>query len=235
MLFVLDVGNTNTVLGVFARAKELAGDAAAAPRYEHLVANWRVATRQGSTVDEYGVLFRNLFSMASLEASEINGIVISSVVPPLDPVLRQVCERYFNSKPLLIEPGIKVLEWLHQWDPSASTEEIRGILGQMLFPRDDAEKRTDVLSGGEAARLLFCKLMLQKPNVLVLDEPTNHLDLESINALNISLQRYQRTVLLVTHDEDLIDEVATRIWHFEGSHEITDFKGAYAEYQAVLA
>jgi ATPase subunit of ABC transporter with duplicated ATPase domains len=71
-----------------------------------------------------------------------------------------------------------------------------------------------VLSGGEAARLLFCKLMLQKPNVLVLDEPTNHLDLEAINALNISLQRYPGTVLLVTHDHDLIDEVATRIWHF---------------------
>jgi ATPase subunit of ABC transporter with duplicated ATPase domains len=77
--------------------------------------------------------------------------------------------------------------------------------------------------------------MLQKPNLLVLDEPTNHLDLESINALNISLQRYPGTVLLVTHDEDLIDEVATRIWHFEGTHEITDFKGVYAEYQTVLA
>ena len=135
----------------------------------------------------------------------------------------------------LIEPGIKVLEWLHQWDPSASTEEIRGLLGQMLFPRDDADKKTEVLSGGEAARLLFCKLMLQKPNVLVLDEPTNHLDLESINALNISLQRYQGTVLLVTHDEDLIDEVATRIWHFESDHKITDFKGSYQEYEAVLA
>src|SRR6202451_1665591 len=135
----------------------------------------------------------------------------------------------------LIEPGIKVLEWLHQWDPAASTEEIRGILGQMLFPRDDSDKRTDILSGGEAARLLFCKLMLQKPNVLVLDEPTNHLDLESINALNISLQRYQGKVLLVTQDEDLIDEVATRIWHFEGSREITDFKGVYSEYEAVLA
>jgi len=134
----------------------------------------------------------------------------------------------------LIQPGIKVLEWLHQWDPSASTEEIRGLLGQMLFPRDDADKRTDVLSGGEASRLLFCKLMLQKPNFLVLDEPTNHLDLESINALNIALQRYQGTVLLVTHDEDLIDEVATRIWHFEGNHVLTDFKGAYEEYEAAL-
>ena len=135
----------------------------------------------------------------------------------------------------LIEPGTTVFEWLHQWDPSAASEEIRGLLGQMLFPRDDADKRIDILSGGEASRLLFCKLMLQKPNVLVLDEPTNHLDLESINALNIALQRYQGTIFLVTHDEDLIDEVATRIWHFEGDHQLTDFKGAYEEYQAVVA
>jgi ATPase subunit of ABC transporter with duplicated ATPase domains len=134
----------------------------------------------------------------------------------------------------LIEPGMTVFEWLHQWDPSAAHEEIRGLLGQMLFPRDDADKRTDVLSGGEAARLLFCKLMLQKPNVLVLDEPTNHLDLESINALNIALQRFAGTVLLVSHDEDLVDEVATRVWDFGKNHEITDFKGAYEEYQAVL-
>jgi ATPase subunit of ABC transporter with duplicated ATPase domains len=135
----------------------------------------------------------------------------------------------------LIQGDMTAFEWLHQWDPSAAHEEIRGLLGQMLFPREDALKRTDVLSGGEAARLLFCKLMLQKPNLLVFDEPTNHLDLESINALNIALQRYQGTVLLVTHDHDLIDEVATRIWHFEADHKITDFKGAYEEYQAVLA
>jgi type III pantothenate kinase len=108
MLFVLDVGNTNTVLGVFARtATTSVAEIDVTPRYDQLVANWRVATRQGSTVDEYGVLFRNLFSMANLEAAGIHGIVISSVVPPLDPVLRQVCERYFNSKPLLIEPGVK--------------------------------------------------------------------------------------------------------------------------------
>jgi len=105
MLLVIDVGNTNTVLGVFARAT--GGDAEGSPRYERLVANWRVATSRTSTVDEYGVLFRNLFSMAGLEAQGIHGIVISSVVPPLDPVLRQVCERYFNLRPLYIEPGIK--------------------------------------------------------------------------------------------------------------------------------
>ena len=135
----------------------------------------------------------------------------------------------------LIQPGMTVFEWLHQWDPSASHEEIRGLLGQMLFAREDGNKKTDVLSGGEAARVIFCKLMLQKPNMLVLDEPTNHLDLESINALNIALQRYQGTVLLVTHDHDLIDEVATRIWHFETDHQITDFKGSYEEYQTVHA
>jgi len=135
----------------------------------------------------------------------------------------------------LIQHGMTVFEWLHQWDPSASHEEIRGLLGQMLFAKEDGNKKTDVLSGGEAARVIFCKLMLQKPNVLVLDEPTNHLDLESINALNIALQRYQGTVLLVTHDHDLIDEVATRIWHFEGDHAITDFKGSYEEYQTVRA
>ena len=135
----------------------------------------------------------------------------------------------------LIEGGTTVLEWLHQWNPAAVSEEIRGLLGQMLFAREEATKSTSVLSGGEAARLLFCKLMLQKPNVLVLDEPTNHLDLEAINALNISLQRYQGTVFLVTHDHDLIDEVATRIWHFESDHKITDFKGTYEEYQAAVA
>ncbi len=132
----------------------------------------------------------------------------------------------------LIEKGKTIFDWLFQWDPLVSNEEIRGLLGQMLFARDEAMKKTDVLSGGEAARILFCKLMLQKPNVLVLDEPTNHLDLESINALNIALQRYQGTVLLVTHDHDLIDEVATRIWHLDG-HKVEDFKGTYDEYQTV--
>ena len=125
--------------------------------------------------------------------------------------------------------NMPALEWLWQFDPSASQEELRGLLGRMLFSGEDATKPTRALSGGETARLLFCRLMLQKPNVLVLDEPTNHLDLESINALNISLQKYEGTVLLVTHDHDVIDEVATRIWHFhEGK--IDDFKGPYEEW-----
>jgi ATPase subunit of ABC transporter with duplicated ATPase domains len=126
--------------------------------------------------------------------------------------------------------GVTTLEWLYQFKPQATQSELRGLLGQMLFSGDDALKPTQALSGGESARLILCKLMLQQPNFLVLDEPTNHLDLESINALNIALQKYEGTVLLVTHDHDVIDEVATRIWHFEGGH-VDDFKGPYEEYQ----
>jgi ATPase subunit of ABC transporter with duplicated ATPase domains len=128
-----------------------------------------------------------------------------------------------------IQPGSTLLEWLHEFDSTASQQELRGLLGQMLFSGEDATKRTENLSGGEAARLIFCRLMLQKPNVLLLDEPTNHLDLESINALNIALQKYDGTVLLVTHDHDLVEEVATRIWNFEGGS-IEDFKGPYTEF-----
>jgi ATPase subunit of ABC transporter with duplicated ATPase domains len=128
-----------------------------------------------------------------------------------------------------IRPGLTIIEWLHAFNPGASQQELRGLLGQMLFSGDEATKRTEVLSGGEAARIIFCRLMLQKPNFLMLDEPTNHLDLESINALNIALQKYDGTVLLVTHDHDLVEEVATRIWNFD-NHMIEDFKGPYTEF-----
>ena len=124
---------------------------------------------------------------------------------------------------------MSVIEWLAQYDPMAGQQELRGLLGQMLFTGDDAGKPIKALSGGETARILFCRLMLQKPNVLVFDEPTNHLDLESINALNIALQRFEGTILLVTHDHDLLDEVATRIWHFDHG-QIEDFKGPYSDY-----
>src|SRR4051812_26755969 len=101
MLLVIDVGNTNTVLGVFAKPDQ------GSSQYTRLLANWRVATNRTQTVDEYGVLFRNLFAMANIAVQEIHGIVISSVVPPMDSTLREVCERYFHLKPLFVEPGIK--------------------------------------------------------------------------------------------------------------------------------
>jgi len=128
-----------------------------------------------------------------------------------------------------IEHGLTAVEWLHRFDPDASRQDIHGLLGQMLFSGEEGLKPTAALSGGETARLLFCRIMLQKPNVLVLDEPTNHLDLEAINALSAALQKFEGTVFLVTHDEDLMDAVATRVWHFdhEGVH---DFKGSYEDF-----
>ena len=128
-----------------------------------------------------------------------------------------------------IQKGMTAAGWLHQFDPDASRQDIHGLLGQMLFSGEEGLKPTEALSGGETARLLFCRMMLLKPNVLILDEPTNHLDLEAINALNIALQKFEGTVLLVTHDQDLMEEVGTRVWHFDHGR-ITDFKGAYEEY-----
>jgi ATPase subunit of ABC transporter with duplicated ATPase domains len=128
----------------------------------------------------------------------------------------------------LIQKGMTAAEWLHQFDPDASRQDIHGLLGQMLFQGEEGHKPTEALSGGETARLLFCRIMLLKPNVLVLDEPTNHLDLESVNALNVALQRYEGTILLVTHDQGLIEQVGTRIWQF-GPDGIHDFKGTYDE------
>jgi type III pantothenate kinase len=104
MLLVLDVGNTNTVLGVYENSTPGFVGKAAAPR---LMAHWRVATVMTHTVDEYGVLFRNLFAIGKVEVAEVRGIIVSSVVPPMDSTLREVCERYFHLKPLFVEPGIK--------------------------------------------------------------------------------------------------------------------------------
>jgi type III pantothenate kinase len=112
MLLVLDVGNTNTVLGVYAvdeNGKGVQGE---------LKAHWRVTSTRTQTVDEYGVLFRNLFAMKSLDPADIKGIVISSVVPPMDSTLRDVCERYFGVKPMFIEPGVKTGMPVHYDNPA---------------------------------------------------------------------------------------------------------------------
>ncbi len=114
MLLVLDVGNTNTVLGVFEATAGFERDSEPA----RLVAHWRVATIKTQTVDEYGVLFRNLFAMAELAVEQVKGIVISSVVPPMDTTLREVCEKYFRTRPLFIEPGVKTGMPVHYDNPA---------------------------------------------------------------------------------------------------------------------
>jgi len=113
MLLVVDVGNTNTVLGVFKAASDDAG-----AHYGPLIAHWRVSTTKTQTVDEYGVLFRNLFAMNGIEFTAVQGAVISSVVPPLDSTLREVCERYFHLRPLFIEPGVKTGMPVHYDNPA---------------------------------------------------------------------------------------------------------------------
>jgi type III pantothenate kinase len=100
MLLALDVGNTNTVLGLY----RLAADGSAETE---LSAQWRVTTHRTQTVDEYGVLFSNLFNLHGLSTSDVKHIIISSVVPPVESTLAQVCESYFTIKPLFVEPGIK--------------------------------------------------------------------------------------------------------------------------------
>jgi type III pantothenate kinase len=103
MLLVLDVGNTNTVLGVY----EMAASGIVKKSGARLIAHWRVATIRTHTVDEYGVLFRNLFAIGKVEAEDVRAIIISSVVPPMDFTLKEVCQRYFHLQPLFVEPGVK--------------------------------------------------------------------------------------------------------------------------------
>ena len=131
----------------------------------------------------------------------------------------------------IIPLGTTCFDYLHDIDPTAGNEEIRGLLGRMLFRGDEGMKPTKALSGGEAVRLLFCKLMLVKPNVLVLDEPTNHLDLEAISALGEGLANYPGTVIFVAHDRDLIDTAATRIFAFHHG-QLEDYTGDYETFLA---
>ena len=125
-----------------------------------------------------------------------------------------------------------VFDWMAQHkQPSDDEQAVRGILGRLLFSQDDIKKKVKVLSGGEKGRMLFGKLMLQRPNILVMDEPTNHLDMESIESLNMALEMYKGTLLFVSHDREFVSSLATRII------EITDkdtrnFVGTYDDYLA---
>ena len=128
-----------------------------------------------------------------------------------------------------IEHGKSALDWLLQFERTGDIQIVRGALGRMLFSGEEALKPTKALSGGETARLLMARLMLQKDPVLIFDEPTNNLDLESVNALGEGLSTFPGTILLVSHDRDLISDAATRIWSFTKDGFI-DFPGAYEEY-----
>src|SRR5271163_1025472 len=106
---------------------------------------------------------------------------------------------------------------------------VRGLLGRMLFSGDESLKATEALSGGEAARLLMARMMMQKNPILIFDEPTNHLDLEAVSALAEGLSMFPGTVFVVSHDRDLVANVATRILSFTDG-QLLDFHGSYDEY-----
>jgi ATPase subunit of ABC transporter with duplicated ATPase domains len=128
------------------------------------------------------------------------------------------------------DQDMSLFEWITQWQPPRSDEQLlRATLGRMLFSRDDSEKSVKVVSGGEEGRLMFGKLILQKPNVMIMDEPTNHLDMESIEALNLALENYPGTLIFISHDREFVSSLATRIIEMTADG-IVDFSGSYDDY-----
>ncbi len=125
---------------------------------------------------------------------------------------------------------LTLFDWMSQWkQPNDDEQVVRGYLGRLLFSQDDIKKSVKVLSGGEKGRMLFSKLMMQRPNILVMDEPTNHMDMESIEALNMALEMYEGTLIFVSHDREFVSSLATRILEITPTKTI-DFSGNYEDY-----
>ena len=128
------------------------------------------------------------------------------------------------------EENLTVFDWMSQWkQPTDDEQSVRSILGRLLFSQDDIKKQVKVLSGGEKGRMLFGKLMMQRPNIIVMDEPTNHLDMESIESLNTALELYQGTLFFVSHDREFVSSLATRIIEIT-PNKVIDYTGNYEDY-----
>ncbi|OCG60756.1 ABC-F family ATPase [Gilliamella sp. Nev5-1] len=128
------------------------------------------------------------------------------------------------------EGDLTVFDWMSQWkQPNDDEQAVRSILGRLLFSQDDIKKQVKVLSGGEKGRMLFGKLMMQRPNIIVMDEPTNHLDMESIESLNMALELYQGTLFFVSHDREFVSSLATRIVEIT-PEKVNDYTGNYEDY-----
>jgi len=128
------------------------------------------------------------------------------------------------------EKDMNLIDWMNQWGKEKDDEQvIRGTLGRLLFSQDDIKKSVKVISGGEQGRMLFGKLMLQRPNIMLMDEPTNHLDMESIESLNLALENYPGTLIFVSHDREFVSSLASRIIELTPKG-IVDFHGTYEDY-----
>jgi ATPase subunit of ABC transporter with duplicated ATPase domains len=128
------------------------------------------------------------------------------------------------------ESDVAVFDWMKQWGREGDDDQaVRSVLGKLLFSGDDVAKPLRVLSGGERGRMLFGKLMLSRPNVLLMDEPTNHMDMESIESLNLALERYEGTLIFVSHDRQFVSSLATHVIEL-GKGQFSEFDGSYEDY-----
>lgn len=142
-------------------------------------------------------------------------------------------EVYFDS-------NLSMSDWLAQWQQPGDDEQmVRSILGRLLFSGNEVQKPVNVLSGGEKGRLIFGKLLLLQANVLVMDEPTNHMDMETIESLNLALEKYTGTLIFVSHDRQLVSSLATQIIELDGQGGVEFYPGDYESYllkkQSVLS
>jgi ATPase subunit of ABC transporter with duplicated ATPase domains len=125
---------------------------------------------------------------------------------------------------------ITLTDWMGNWTKEGDDDQaVRSILGRLLFGGDEVKKSVKVLSGGEKGRMMYGKLMLGRHNVLLLDEPTNHMDMESIESLNIALEKYAGTLIFVSHDREFVSSLANRIIEIK-ENEVVDFRGNYEDY-----
>jgi ATPase subunit of ABC transporter with duplicated ATPase domains len=131
------------------------------------------------------------------------------------------------------EKEVSLTDWIGRYTQEGDDDQaVRSILGRLLFSGDDVGKMVRVLSGGEKHRMTFGRLMLGRHNVLMLDEPTNHLDMESIESLQLALEKFQGTLFVVSHDREFVNAVANRILEVRGDGSVSDFKGSYDDYLA---
>ncbi|MEW6990945.1 ABC-F family ATPase [Colwelliaceae bacterium 6441] len=133
------------------------------------------------------------------------------------------------------ENDMTLFEWMSQWrQPTDDEQAVRGYLGRLLFSADDIKKSVKVLSGGEQGRMLFGKIMMHRPNILIMDEPTNHMDMESIESLNMAMEKFEGTIIFVSHDREFVSSIATRVIELK-KETYVDFAGGYDEYLASQA
>ena len=208
--------------------------------------------KQALQVEKLGVSFKDkvLFKKLNFELKRgeklailgVNGIGKSTLIKTLVGALtpdeghvtwgHEAAISYFSQDHHdLLNYHTSVLEWLYQAVGQTTEQTVRRTLGQVLFTKDEVHQDILSLSGGEAARLLLAKMMLESPNVIVLDEPTNHLDIETIECLADALSAFPGTVILVSHNRHFIDKIATRILYFESPQTIKDFNGKFTDFK----